>query len=234
MNQLTRFSAVIVLGSISVQAAPLLFPTDAVFGGRSDGTSFLVGAVGTDGGNTVYTDNVWPMNESPDHLVDGVSQKFLSFAELNTGFIVTPGTLGVGNTSIATSLQIWTANDADVRDPASYELYGTNATITGSGPFALTLFTLISSGPLSLPLTRNGTGTAALVDANSQTVAFANSQSYKSYLVLFPTVRNEPSANSMQVGEVEISGTIVPEPGVFALAGVASIGLLSRRRRVRA
>src|SRR5207237_9068912 len=71
-------------------SAQVFAPTDTVVGGRSDGTSFLVGAAGSDGGSTVYTDNVWPAAESPDHIIDRVGQKYLNFAELNTGVIVTP------------------------------------------------------------------------------------------------------------------------------------------------
>lgn len=230
MNKVYHLTTVAVLSSVSAYAAAIFSTTDTVFGGRSDGTSFLVGAVGTDGGNNNYTDNVWPTAEPPTKLIDGVSQKYLNFAELNTGAIITPLANG-GLGTIATSIQLWTANDTEGRDPTAYALYGTNAVITGGGPFALALFTLISSGPLALPAGRNGTGNVALVDANSQTVTFANGQSYTTYLLLFPTVKNEPAVNSLQVAEVQLFGTIVPEPGVFGLIGVAAAGLASRRRR---
>jgi hypothetical protein len=74
-------------------------------------------------------------------------------------------------------------------------------------------------------------GTAALVDTNSQTVNFANSTAYKSYMVIFPTVKGEPAANSMQIGEVELHGTVVPEPSAIALLGLSTLGVLSLRRR---
>jgi len=194
------FEAAVIAGAtfLSQEASAQVFaPTNAIIGGRSDGTSFLVGAVGADGGNTNYTDNVWPLAESPDHLIDGVNQKYLNFAELNTGAIITP-TAGSG---VIRSLRFWTANDAVERDPTTYQLLGTNDTITGAGPFPLTGFTPISAGSLALPAARS-TGTA-LDDTKSQLVTFANTTAYGSYLILFPTVSNEPVANSLQIAEVQ-------------------------------
>ncbi|HEY7115150.1 MAG TPA: hypothetical protein VH475_01110 [Tepidisphaeraceae bacterium] len=218
--------------SVDASAQAIFAPTDGpgVIGGRSDGTSFLVGAVGVDGGNNVYTDNVWPAAESPDHIIDGFGQKYLNFAELNTGVIVTPAFNGGGG-SVARSLKFWTANDTPGRDPVTYQLLGTNNTITGAGPFPLSNFTLISSGTLSLPASRNAGGTTApLDDANSQLVSFANSTSYKTYMLLVPTIKDEPTVNSMQVAEIQLF-TTVPEPSCFAVAGVGGLLLASRRRR---
>jgi hypothetical protein len=230
MKALFPLVALGLLGSVSVFAAPIFAPGDGFFGGRSDGTSFLVGAAGTDGGATVYTDNVWPAAESPDHLFDGVGQKYLNFAELNTGIIVTPNFNG-GLGSVVTSMQLWTANDAEGRDPATYELYGTNAVVTGGGPFALNTFTLISSGGLALPTTRNAGGTAVLDVANSQTVTFTNTQGYKSYMILFPTIKSEPTVNSMQIAEVQVFGNAVPEPGSLGLLALGAVTAGLRRRR---
>jgi hypothetical protein len=208
----------------SASAQGVFAPGNQIIGGRLDGTNFVQGAVGTDGGNTVYTDNVWPTNEPPLRIIDGAGQKYLNFAELNTGVIITPSAA-----SVARSLTLWTANDAEGRDPATYALYGTNAAIVpDAGPYALSNFSLISEGPLALPATRNLGGTNPLLDANSLTVSFDNSASYTSYLLLFPTVKNEPLVNSMQIAEVQLN---VPEPGVLGLAGVGMVALLRRRGR---
>ena len=230
MKALFPHIASFLIGSVSAYSATIFAPGDTVFGGRSDGTSFLVGAAGTDGGATVYTDNVWPAAESPDHIIDGVGQKYLNFAELNSGVIITPNFNG-GLGSLADSLKLWTANDAVGRDPATYELYGTNAPISGAGPFALNTFTLISSGALALPATRNTGGTAVLNDLNAQTVTFTPTQPYKSYMILFPTIKDEPTVNSMQVAEVQVFGTAVPEPSGCALLAVGALVGAVRRRR---
>lgn len=235
-------SRIVVLQSVALAAAslnystfaaPVFAPGDTIVGGRINAPNFEVGAVGGNVSPDVYTDNFWPAAESPDHDIDGVGQKYLNFAELNTGFIVTPSFNG-GNGSVVTGIQLWTANDAPERDPASFELYGTNATISGPGPFALSNFTLINSGALSLPSTRNAGGAAALDPANSQTVSFTNGTSYKSYLVNFPTVNNEPAANSMQIAEVQLNGSVpVPEPGMLGLLALSTLGVLGVRRARR-
>ena len=220
-----------VLASQSRAQLNLFSPLDPILGGRSDGAVFMVGAAGFDGGNNIYTDNVWPAGESPDHAIDGVGQKYLNFAELNTGFIVRP-TLGSGiGGTIVTGMKLWTANDAEARDPASYQLYGTNTAVSGAGPFPLSNFTLISTGPLALPTTRNDGGLAPLLNANSQTLSIANSAPYSAYLLLFPTVKDEPADNSMQIAEVQLTGTLVPEPGSLMVVGLSAIGLLRRGRR---
>jgi hypothetical protein len=230
MKKFVLCVAALLSAGISLDAAPLLTAGDPLIGGQLLGGQFNKGVAGT-----VATVNNWPAAESPDHAIDGVGQKYLNFAETNTGFIVTP-TIGGGQGTIATGLQLWIANDAEPRDPASYELYGSNLTFNSSdaGPFALSNFTLISSGALALPTGPPGRqpgGTAALVDTNSQTVNFTNTTPYKSYMVIFPTVKDAVGANSMQIGEVEIHGSAVPEPGCLGLLGLSTLGFLGLRRR---
>jgi hypothetical protein len=208
---------VFALGLTSQLQAQLFSPTDAILGGERVGGQFVVGTAGTMGNI-----NNWPAGESPDHAIDGVGQKYLNFGREDTGFIVTPAS----GSSVVTKLKFWTANDAVERDPASFELWGTNAAVTGSGPFALAGFDLIASGPLALPASRNPGGMNDLNSANSQIVAFSNSDAFTSYLVLFPSVKNGGTANSMQIAEVQAN---IPEPStlvlVLVVAGLAVVRL---------
>jgi len=179
---------------------PIFSSSDGILGGQLNGSSFEIGQAGSISGG-----NNWPSNEGPEHLIDGVGQKYLNFGEVDTGAIITP-TVGC---SVANSITFWTANDFSSRDPASYKLYGTNNTINNSNN-PLALFTLIAEGSLALPSSRNADGNSPLADSNAQTITFANDQSYASYLLLFPSVKNSSGANSMQIGEAQLFGSTTP------------------------
>jgi hypothetical protein len=111
-------------------------------------------------------------------------------------------------------------------------------------------YTFIAGGLLSLPLSRNGGGGAELLADNSSSVNFDNDAAFSSYLVVFPTLKDAGSANSMQVADVQlfdaagtgifapgdtilgvqVDGALVPEPSTGLLALVGLAGLLRRRR----
>jgi hypothetical protein len=88
-----------------------------------------------------------PGAENVENAINNVTQKYLNFLDLGSGFTVTPS---VGAT-VLSGVRVYTANDAVARDPASYRLEGSNA--GPDGPF-----TLISEGPLALPDERNPGG----------------------------------------------------------------------------
>lgn len=189
--------------------------------------------------------NNWPTNEPPSAIIDGAGQKYLNFGEFDTGVVVTQAS----GSAAATSMKLWAANDAVPRDPASYRIFGTNAPISGTS-FDSSLFTIIAGGSLSLPDSRNPGGANVLDDANATTVSFANADSYTTYMILFPTVKDAPNANSMQVAEIQLldagsaaifapgdtilgvqSTSTIPEPSTGLLTLFASAALLRRRRR---
>ncbi|MHC4517829.1 MAG: sugar-binding protein [Planctomycetota bacterium] len=155
-----------------------------------------VQGVPNDGVTTGGTDNGWPAAETPDLAIDDdTGTKFLHFKGETepTGLQITPS-LGA---TIVTEITFTTANDAPERDPASFELYGSNGTIDGP-------YTLIASGDIvdfiqADPWPR--------FTRNSTPITFDNDVAYTHYQVMFPAVRDPGSANSMQIAEVELLGT---------------------------
>ena len=126
-------------------------------------------------------------------------------------------------------MKLRTANDAPDRDPTSYELYGTNQAIQSVANSTGNLgevWTLISSGPLNPPMARQ---------VDFPVVAVNSPANYQSYKLIFPTVRNATTANSMQIADVQFStlASQIPEPTTTALValGLACVAAVRRRKK---
>ena len=218
MKQLSR----LCLSSILALAVGLAFTAVAV--AQSDITApgdaiVLVNGVNDGDGDAGPP----PAGEVVSHAIDNVTQKYLNFLDLGSGFSVTPG---VGSTFV-TGLRLFTANDVEARDPASYRLEGSNNGLD---------FSLISEGALALPAGRNLGSLVTPIDPLTQfnqEVSFSNTSAYSSYRVTFPTLKDAAAANSMQIAEVELLGTVVPEPGTWALLGGCAVGWLRVRTKIR-
>ncbi|MBI2947476.1 MAG: immunoglobulin domain-containing protein, partial [Verrucomicrobia bacterium] len=160
-------------------------------------------------GNTVVaTSSNSPGGEGAANVIDNNSAtKYLNLDKLNTGFTVTPA----GGLTIVTGLKLTSANDAPERDPASYALSGS---LDGVG------FTPIASGSLR-PFTGRG---------QTDEISFTNTVAYSRYKLIFPTVLNAATANSMQIAEVELIGVSttfsasVLSPSGTGWAGDTSVG----------
>ena len=165
-----------------------------------------------------------PANEGVENAINDIGQKYLNFLDINSGFAVSPSI----TSEPVVGLRLYTANDAAERDPASYQLLGSNDTIDGP-------WDLISSGNLSLPAERNEGGNAVVIPPSGnlaafhQELTFDNSSTYNHYQLIFPTLKNAASANSMQIAEVELLA--VPEPASLVLALFAVLGLFQIVRR---
>jgi hypothetical protein len=191
--------------------------------GSSTGAVVRINVVSTKTDVTTPSDTVTifggtaPNNESEVNAINDDTSKYLNFGtdgNTDAGFT---GPVGVDITlangpAVVTGLRIYTANDATERDPVDFKLEGSNDGTT---------FTTVASGPLSLPTARNAAGQA--IDENSKIslanteVRFSNSAGYATYRLTFNNVRNNTTANSVQIGEVELLGTL----GV----GSASLGI---------
>jgi hypothetical protein len=141
--------------------------------------------------------NVSPCGELPPLVIDNKSStKYLNFkgdfdpGETASGFTVTPA----AGLTIVTGMTFTSANDSPERDPAAFELYGSN---DGAE------WTLIAAGDIA------DFALAAAYPRLTKTVtpiAFANDVAYTQYKVLFTAIRNAATANSMQIAEVELLG----------------------------
>ena len=154
----------------------------------SNGTGSAIFASGNPALCTGWNSSV-AGSEYVSRVIDGNgSTKYLNFGENNSGFFVVPS---VGPTNV-TSFQLTTANDSEVRDPASWALHG----MESDGKWSQ-----LATGTLSLPSARGALGSV---------VTFSNTKVCRAYRMTFPTVKNATSANSMQVAEAQFFGTIFP------------------------
>jgi len=150
---------------------------------------FIIG-IDTDG---MKSNSSYPAGEPPKNVLDSVATtKYLNFGDIGSGFIITPS-LGI---TLVQSFTITTANDSERRDPASWQLYGTNDTIKSvdNSTGLAESWTLIDSGTLALPSTRLTVGSVVTVN-NMGGV-------YTSYKMVFPTLKNP--GNYMQIADVAL------------------------------
>ena len=180
-KKLRNLAFVCVAGAFALPASAQLFAT---------GDPIL--AIDTD--DVVVIHSNYPDGEAPFQCFDQLSEtKYLNFGKANTGVIVEP----FYGSSTVVSMQFVTANDHPERDPASWELYGTNDFISSEDNSAGEgeNWTLIASGDANLPDDRFAAGPI---------YNFANATSYSAYKVIFPTLKNSMTANSMQIAEIQV------------------------------
>lgn len=174
-----------------------------------------------------------PPNAGPEKMLDGDGRtKYQMLGKQNSGFIITPA---IGPTMIS-SFVITTAGDTPACDPASYILYGTNDPIISQNFSQGTAenWTQISAGTLALPDERLAAGPR---------IAINSLDSYLSYRLVFPTMKNasSPAATSIQFSDIQfyrygmgLPATPTPEPATLGLAGcMAAVLVWFRSNRTR-
>jgi hypothetical protein len=167
----------------------------------------------------------FPAAEAAPNAIDAVAAtKYLNFGEERSGLIITNS----GGPVDVNFMKLRTANDSPNRDPTSYELYGTNDPVTSlpnSNSNGTEVWTLISSGSLSPPMGRR---------EDYPVVAVNSAVNYTSYRLVFPTVRDAATANSMQIADVQFAtlASQIPEPATTALValGLACVAAMRRRK----
>lgn len=150
------------------------------------------------------------------NVVDGTMATYLNYGGSgNTtngpflgpvGIIDTPS---IGN-SIVHAIRFVNAVNAPTCDPADFTLDGSDDGINWTN--------IVPDTALNLPLTRNLNNTDP-ININSQAlqeVDFANSIGYSSYRITINNVRTNSAANSMQIAEIQLLGSLsLVAPGVF-------------------
>lgn len=111
------------------------------------------------------------------------------------GLIVTPS----AGPTVVSGLRVYTAGDAPERDPGDFILEGSiDAGAT---------YHVIAGGPLALPDERSSD--LVQIDpllAAMQEVLFPNNAAYSSYRLTFTNTRNNNTANSLQIAEIQLLG----------------------------
>jgi hypothetical protein len=178
------------------------------------------------------SDSGSPPAESPRNAIDNnPATKYLNFGREGTGLIITPA---AGATTVG-GLQLTTANDAPGRDPASYELYGTNGPIislANSAGNSEVSWSLISAGALALP----GDPAIGLDQRGVEgpAVFFANNTAYSSYKIIFPDNKADVgNADSIQFSELKLFAVPELSAMVAALLGMGTLIMTARRHRPR-
>jgi len=215
MKKLILSATIASLVSSSAFAVLITTPADPILGVQLQGSVIAVAPQGEINGQNSTPGSG---NENAQFSIDGSNgTKYLNFGKTNTGIIVDAS----DDLLILTGIELITGGDAPERDPATFSIYGT--TVSQSVTFSD--YTLIVADQAIL-------GTDPGRGLTSGLITFTNPSNapFDSYLVIFPTVRDSGAANSMQVSEIRLDGT-VPEPTTFALLGLAAVGLAARRRR---
>lgn len=170
---------------VLVSLAVLALMVGPAFADAILGPNDVILAIDADG---IVTSSSYPAAESPVNILDGSpATKYLNRGGGGSGFIVTPSA-----PIMIQSFTITTANDAETRDPATWELYGTNDAVVSADNSAgiAESWTLIASGTLELPAARLTVGPV---------VSFMSFDVYKSFKMVFPTTKG---ATLFQIADI--------------------------------
>jgi hypothetical protein len=185
---------------------------DAQFYASTDGTGtgLLTSASSILAVQTEHSASNSPAAEAATMILDGnTATKYYNGGGPNSGFIVTPA----AGSSIVTGFTIATANDVPGRDPATWELYGTNSAVidfnNGYGDMTPG-WQLISTDTLALPDDRFFEAPA---------VTFANTKAYTSYRFVVISVKDSATP-AAQYSEFQLNGTLAAPVDTFPISSI--------------
>ncbi|MEN9329884.1 MAG: hypothetical protein RLZZ484_1072, partial [Pseudomonadota bacterium] len=150
---------------------------------------------------------ITPSGEGVEKAIDGRNDsKYLNRNKLDAGLLMT-----LSSAAVVDSLTLTTGNDAADRDPMRYELLGSNFELG----WADAGWTPIANGQTGLSTDRKA----------SNTVGFANTQSFKYYKLVLTDLRNAATAYGMQVTEVRLGNALNTRFAASETVKLAELGL---------
>jgi hypothetical protein len=164
----------------------------------------------------------YPGGEAPSFVLDGsVDTKYLNFGGVNTGLIVGRSD---GKSTIVKSLTFSTANDAEGRDPLTWQLFGTNDPITSSTNSLGNSenWTLVDAGATGFDVDPGRKIVGTPVGVN-------NTSAFGAYRLVFSSLRDPNTI--MQIADVNFDGVIVPEPATTSLVVLGCLLVFGRRKK---
>jgi len=168
----------------------------------------------------VPDDGDWPGGGHPALAIDNnVNTKYMHFKGdfdagdplMGAGIQITPA----DGESIVTGLTFTTANDATECDPVVYALYGSMVSI--DGPYELIACGYIDDFAREEAWPR--------FTKNETEIVFDNDVIYEHYQLQFIDIRDIASANSMQIGEIELLGIKLHSTNPEPADGEVSVGI---------
>jgi hypothetical protein len=214
-------SAMGLFGLGEARAGTLLLPGDVTTGGTAFGFPSAFGGPNND------------QSENPNNLFDdNAGTKVLTFPSgtVGTGADVTaanPVTWGydfAGTTAqTVLSYSLTSANDASDRDPRDFFIEGSN-----NGTDWTIVDTVVGHQFNDQPGVGDNTNTTDRFETYFFVVDAPGS--YEQYRLRLIETRNTVN-DRPQLAELQMFGTVVPEPALIGLVGPAAMAVLGRRRR---
>jgi hypothetical protein len=210
-------------GSAASPAAPLTLrvstatnvvqvgdPISDFYGGSFSGNLYA-------GGGTAGEAYPSPAGLTVNYVIDGTDEQYLNYGASGSDTVFT-GPVGVilqpsAGSSIVTAARFIAPVNAPICDPADFELDGS--------PDGINWKPILPDTALAIPNARNILQTAPVNITNQvlQEIDFPNTTNYSYYRVVVQNVKNNlpgTTPNSMQIGELQLLGSLAPiPPGIF-------------------